>query len=513
MRPDCNLRTPAGVLLISLLCAVGGPAQAAEQSVQACTSLHTLQLNDAEVTLAEVIAAGRFSPPDSDNTRPYQNLPEFCRVGLTLTPSPDSDIRVEIWLPTGNYNGKYLAVGNGAFTGNIRYTSMAEPLSRGYATSSTDTGHEGNTAAFGLGHPEKVIDFGWRAVHEMAVVSKQVIAAYYDSGPRYSYWNGCSAGGRQAMQEAQRFPLDFDGIIAGAPGLDWTGRAAAALRVAKELAANAPARLLDADRALLHTAALQACDANDGVTDGVIDSPQHCSFDPAQLQCSATQNSACLSPAQVQTAQLIYSSAVNPATGRAIAGLLPGSELGWTDLGWTASARDTGDEQFKYLVHGDPAWTVMQFDFGPDIARAEAMDNNTLNALNPDLGDFFRNDGKLIQYHGWSDPQISPANATQYYERVVDVFGNREAIHNNMRLFMVPGMAHCGGGNGPNSFDMISALENWVEQGQAPERIEAELLRDGEVVRSRPLCPYPEVATYTGAGSTDATASFVCRAP
>ena len=210
---------------------------------------------------------------------------------------------------------------------------------------------------------------------------------------------------------------------------------------------------------------------------------------------------------------MIYSSPANPATGRAITGLLPGSEMGWTDLGWTNSARATGLDQYRYLVYGDEDWTIDRFNFSSDISRAEQADSDTLNALDPDLSEFFDNGGKLISYHGWSDPQISPANATQYYQSVVDTFGSRDVIHDSYRLFMVPGMGHCAGGPGPNSFDSLSALENWVERGQAPDSIIAVHRNNGEVDRSRPLCPYPEVASYTGSGSSDEAASFECRDP
>jgi feruloyl esterase len=390
---------------------------------------------------------------------------------------------------------------------------MAAALARGYATSSTDTGHEGNTASFGLEHPEKVLDFGWRSVHLMTVSAKAVIAAYFDEGPRHSYWNGCSAGGRQALKEAQRFPDDFDGIIAGAPGNDWIGRAAAALRVAKPLEANESARLSSEQAQLVHTAVLEACDAADGVTDGVVGDPERCRFDPAVLQCSGAASDACLTSAEVSTVRMLYASPLNPKTGRPITGLLPGSELGWTDLGWTRSARATGLEQYRYLTYADPEWTVDQFNFETDIVRAEEADNDTLNALDPNLTPFFDSGGKMISYHGWSDPQISPANATQYYGRVVDAVGDAERVHDSYRLFMAPGMGHCAGGNGPNRFDMLTALEEWVEQGKAPDQVVASRSRDGVVDRTRPLCPYPQQAVYTGTGSTDAAENFVCRTP
>lgn len=509
------------LILLSCVFLFGASVSAAaEQSPQACQQLASLRLANANITLVEVIGAGEFAPPSTQaasspevqrRNRIYQVLPEFCRVAITLEPSADSDIKMEIWLPTKTWNSKYLAVGNGAFTGNVRHSALVNPLSRGYATSSTDTGHTGNTASFGLGHPEKVIDFGWRAVHEMTVASKAVIAAYYEQGPQYAYWSGCSAGGRQAMQEAQKFPNDYNGIIAGAPGLDWTGRAAAALRVATHLEANESARLLAAQRELVNQAAIRACDADDGVRDNLISKPQQCSFDPAVLQCSAGNTASCLSPQQVDTVRMLYASPTNPATGRAITGLLPGSELGWTDLGWTRSARDTGLEQYRYLVYGDREWSIDRFEFESDISKAEGLDDNTLNALSVDLAPFFDSGGKLIQYHGWSDPQISPSNATQYYQRVTDALGGRSAIHDSYRLFMAPGMGHCAGGTGPNSFDMISVLEDWVEKGEAPDSVRAVHRSNGEIDRSRPLCPFPEVATYKGSGSIDEAENFSCR--
>src|SRR4249919_481185 len=239
-----------------------------------CASLSTLSLPNATITLAQALEAGPFAPPGQDSAAESpRTLPAFCRVAATLKPTADSDIKIEVWMPAAGWNGKYQAVGNGAFNGSIAYPAMMTALARGYATSSTDTGHIGNNARFAPGHPEKVIDFGWRAVHEMTLASKAIIAAHYDGGPRLSYWNGCSAGGRQAMKEAQRFPADFDGIVAGAPGLDWTGRATQAVRVLKALETDAAARLSPAQTRRLHRAAVDACDAMDGVKDGLIADP------------------------------------------------------------------------------------------------------------------------------------------------------------------------------------------------------------------------------------------------
>ena len=496
-----------------------GPAVLAAAQSDACSRLLDLSLPNTEVTGAEVVAAGAFTPPTGGRApsaaqlRPYAELPAFCRVSATLTPTDDSDIKVEVWLPAEGWNGKYQAVGNGAFTGSIRHNSMAAAVARGYASSSTDTGHVGNTASFGLGHPEKVIDFGYRSLHEMTVFAKQAIETHYGDAPRYSYWVGCSAGGRQAMKAAQRFPADFDGIIAGAPGLDWTGRAGGSLRVAKPLEADEAMQLPAEARQIVHDAVLAACDAADGVTDGVVGDPERCDFDPAVLACDDNGGEGCLSAAQVRSVRMLYASPENPKTGRPITGLLPGSELGWTDLGWTRSARATGLEQFRYLTFADPEWTIDRFNFETDIVLAEERDDDTLNALDPNLQPFFDGGGKLLSYHGWADPQISPANVTQYYGRVVDAIGSRDEVHDSFRLFMAPGMGHCGGGAGPSRFDMLAALEQWVEEGEAPDHIIASRVRDGEVDRTRPLCPYPEQAVYSGTGSTDDAASFVCRAP
>ena len=475
-----------------------------------CAELARLALPHAAITLAETVDAGKFAPPEGGGAQAFRSLPAFCRVAATLKPSSDSDIKMELWLPAANWNGKFQAVGNGAFNGNVNYAPMAAALARGYAASSTDTGHTGGGAEWGLGHPEKVIDFGWRAVHEMTVASRKIIADHYGAAPKFSYWNGCSAGGRQAMKAAQRFPEDFNGIIAGSPGLDWTGRAAQAVRVARTLEKNETARLPQAQAQLLHKAVVNACDANDGVKDGLIDDPRSCRFDPGVLACKAGGESACLSDAQVATARLLYSTAVNPKTKREITPLYPGSELGWTDLGWTQSARATGLDQYRFLVYKDPAWDIQKFNWDSDIAKAEEADNNTINALDTNLKPFIDRGGKMIHYHGWSDPQISPGNSTQYYEGVVKTVGASK-VDGSYRLFMAPGMGHCGGGEGPNTFDMVAALEQWVEQGKAPDQIVASKATSGVVERTRPLCPYPQVATYKGSGSMDEAANFACR--
>ena len=511
------MRLFGGALFAVLVARLAAPVLAVPAAAVAeagsCGDLARLALPHATITTAASVASGAFKPDGQSEGGEFSALPAFCRVAATLKPSADSDIKIEVWLPAAGWNGKFQAVGNGAFSGAIAYPAMARALARGYAAASTDTGHVGNTASFAVGHPEKLIDFGWRAVHEMTVASKKVATAYFGAAPKFSYWNGCSAGGRQAMVEAQRFPADFDGIIAGAPGLDWTGRAIQAVRVAQALESKPDARLLQPQRQLLHRAVVDACDALDGVKDGLLENPAQCKFDPATLQCRGSGDAGCLSAPQVETARLMYSSVKNSRTGREIGGLLPGSELGWTDDGWTASARATGLDQFRFIVLGNPAWTIQQFNANADIAKADEGDGKTVNALDPNLKPFIDRGGKLIQYHGWSDPQISPANSAQYYARAVEASGGAARVRASYRLFLAPGMGHCGGGDGPNSFDMVAALEQWVEAGKAPDQIVASHASGGRVDRTRPLCPYPQVAVYKGSGSIDEAASFSCREP
>ena len=272
--------------LFALVLAVAANQAPAVAAAGSCSDLAKVALPRATITVAAPVQAGAFTPDAPGDAGDFTALPAFCRVAATLKPTSDSDIKIEVWLPASGWNGKFQAVGNGGFSGAIAYPAMARALARGYAAASTDTGHAGNSASFALGHPEKLIDFGWRAVHEMTVASKKVVAAHYGAAPKFSYFNGCSAGGRQAMAEAQRFPADFDGIIAGAPGLDWTGRAAQAVRIAQALDQNPAARLLQPQRQLLHRAVVEACDALDGVTDGLLENPMRCKFDPGVLQCS-----------------------------------------------------------------------------------------------------------------------------------------------------------------------------------------------------------------------------------
>ena len=270
--------------------------------------------------------------------------------------------------------------GNGGFSGSISYAALADGLRRGYAAASTNTGHEGGSGRFALGQPQKVIDFGYRAVHLMTTAGKQLVRDFYARPASRAYWNGCSAGGRQGLQSAQRYPRDYDGIVAGAPALDWTGRASSALRVAAAVRAQADSALDPAAMEILHRDALAACDADEGAVDGVISDPPRCRFDPAGAAVCSGADHACLKPAQVASAKAIYASPPNPATGRPLTGLYPGSEKGWAT--WAGAAPfTTAVDHFRYVVKGDANWSPAQFRFDLDAPRAEVQDANTINAL------------------------------------------------------------------------------------------------------------------------------------
>ena len=436
---------------VLLAMAVFGPAPATAAS---CESLAALALPDTTITLAQSTPAGAFTPPAGPLTKagpaPFKDLPAFCRVAATLKPTKDSDIKIEVWMPASGWNGKFQAVGNGGWAGSIRYPALAAALRRGYATASTDTGHTGGTGAFALGHPEKLVDFGYRAVHEMTVQAKAIIAAFYGNGPRFSYWNGCSTGGRQGLKEAQRFPRDYDGIIAGAPANFRTHLVAGLLWVAHATLKDPASYIPLGKYPLIHNAVLDACDALDGVKDGVLEDPTRCHFDPKVLECKGDDASTCLTAPQVEAARKIYAPATNPRTGKEIfPGIAPGSELGWAALAGGPEPFVTTDH-FKYVVFKDPKWDWRTLNFDSDVDLADKLDNGTINAIDPNLKEFVGHGGKLLMYHGWSDPLIAPQNSVNYYKSVVAAMGGAGKTEGSVRLFMAPGMGHCGGGDGPN---------------------------------------------------------------
>jgi feruloyl esterase len=511
-----------------------------------CESLSSLKLTGATVTAVELVAAGKFTPPAApargggggrggaaaggrgaaaagDGAAPaaagggrgarYDDLPAFCRVQVNAKPSSDSDIKIEVWLPEAGWNGKFEAAGNGAWAGSfdaILLASMTDALRHGYATAGTDTGHQGGNGSFALGHPEKLIDFSYRAIHEMTEKAKSVISAYYGNAPRLSYFNSCSSGGKQGSKEAQMYPADYDGIIAGSATSNWTGRAAQSVWVAQAVHLTDASYIPTDKYALIHNAVLQACDTLDGVKDGVLENPRLCKFDPKVLECKAGDSAACLTTPQVEAARKIYAPVINLRTKQVISpGLEPGSELGWNTMA-AQQPLDLGLDHFRYVVFNDPNWDYKTFNFDSDLALTAKMES-VVNATDPNLKPFFDRGGKLIQYHGWNDPRSIPGNSVNYYESVVDKIGSSSKVRDSYRLFMVPGMGHCQGGEGTDTFDKLSALEQWVEKGKAPDQIIASHSTGGKVDKTRPLCPYPQSAAYKGSGDTNDAANFVCK--
>ena len=495
-------------LAVALWC----PASAAAAS---CGELATLALPHTTVTTAAVVPPGAFRLPTAGGAQgggaaaAFARLPEFCRVAATLTPSTDSEIRIEVWLPASGWNGKFQAVGNGGWAGSISYPALALALAGGYATASTDTGHTGNNATFVVGHPEKVIDLGYRAVHEMTAKAKALIAAFYGAPPKLSLWNGCSQGGRQGITAAVRYPGDFDAVVAGAPAVNWMHLHAG--RMAANRAANAtPAATIPREKyQLIHDAVLAACDAADGVADRVLENPLACRFDPEVLQCRAGQaEDSCLTAPQISSAKALYAPAVNQRNEAVLPGLVAGSELGWA-VAAAAQPVATALDAFRYLLHNDPAWDASRFTPADVDRMLQADHDDVLGSTSTDLRPFFDRGGKLLMYHGWSDAQVTPLNSIGYFQKVVERAGPA-AVGRSIQLYMVPGMNHCQGGDGPDQFDKVAPLEQWVASGTAPERITASHVTAGVVDRTRPLCPYGQVAAWDGRNSTNDASSFAC---
>jgi feruloyl esterase len=502
------------VIVVTLWGCGEGPS--ATKSATSCEDLAGLQLEDTTITRAESVAAGGFVPPKEfpwpsgappKDFIPYEKLPPFCRVAASIRPVADSDIQFEVWMPSENWNGKFVGVGNGGFWGEIMYPQMSEPLIRSYAVASTDTGHRGavDDASFAVGHPEKLVDHGYRAIHEMTVKAKAIVAARYAAGPERSYWLGCSTGGRQGLIEAQRFPDDYDGISAGAPANNWVPLMASGVWIASALtdpAGGVPVEKLP----FIHDAAIGTCDAKDGVTDRVIGDPNECEFDPKVLECKGGDGPDCLTPAQVDSLRKIYRGPKNPETGEPVfPGVEPGSELELPAfLGFRIY-----ENYFRDLVFEDPAWDLRTLDFDRDLEKAAERHEAILSATNPDLSAFVARDGKLFLWHGWNDSLITPRNTIHYYEDVVATMG-AERVKDSVRLFMLPGVLHCAGGDGAFNVDHLSVLEGWVEGAKPPDRVIARRPLEGGAERSRPLCPYPQAARYAGTGSTDGAENFQC---
>ena len=507
-----------------------------------CDGLKAITLENARVTSAEIVIAGSFRPadlkPDAPEVSLYQKAPEFCRARIEAKPSGDSHIQIEVWLPVANWNHKLRGTGNGGYAGALDYRGLAGAVLGGYAGVATDAGHTGEAtdSSWALGHPEKIIDFGYRAIHEMTAAAKVVANAFYGSVPKRAYFDACSDGGREALMEAQRYPEDYDGILAGAPANNWTHMLAAGLQNV-QVGTASPANFIEPEKLPLITeAVLAACDANDGVRDGILNDPTRCHFDPASLLCKAGEpDGRCLTAAQVRTVKKIYAGGQSTDGKQFFPGILPSSEAGdnaWKD--WVTGPAFEQSSGMKYavgffqnMVYSDAQWKFRSADVAEAMKAADQEMAKALNSTDPNLSRFEARGGKLILYHGWIDPAIAPENTIQYYRSVVAAMG-QEAVHRFVRLYMVPGMQHCAGGPGPYIFgqlqisrskdasqNVFTALEHWVEQSSAPGAIVATKLNDDKnpaagVKMTRPLCPYPQSAQYKGSGSTDEAASFAC---
>jgi feruloyl esterase len=494
-----SIKSMAGCVFAgaAALVSVGSPAAT-------CTDLEQLSSETVAITAAEDRRAATLE----QNVGPALQLAPHCRIAAVLTPRDDSRIEMEVWMPDV-WNGKFLALGNGGWAGSISFSAMATGLAAGYAVASNDTGHTGGSAAFAVGHREKVVDFAWRAMHEMTVIAKAVIETFYERAPDLSYYQGCSTGGRQGMMEAQLFPADFDAIIAGAPVNNQLALNATQLDSMVRFLKN-PELMLSRDKVeLVQNAVLAACEANDRVEDGFLNNPLACGFDPKSLQCKSRRDTVgCLTRDQVSSVERVYAGVMSESGRLLYPGHAKGFELGWRIPGPGAEPTALQTDATRYLVYEDENWDWREFDLERDLLLA--LDKaGYIEALDTDLSEFKARGGKILFYHGWHDPGPSPLNTIGYYNDVLATMGPNQ--DDWMRLFLVPGMGHCGGGIGPDQADYLGAVEDWVEDGVAPARITASRVRQGEVDMTRPLCPYPQVATWDGTGDPNDTASFSCR--
>jgi feruloyl esterase len=481
-----------------------------------CESLVSLGVPHTKITLAQPVAAGEFTLP-AGTPAPFpgaagpnfKDLPAFCRVSATSMPTSDSEIKIEVWMPVLGWNGKLRGTGNGGLGGNLSFGGLATAMHGGFAAAAENTGHE-NGSAYALSHPEKVIDFGDRAAHEMTITAKAAIAAFYGSAPKFSYMNECGGGSIAALKEAQKYPEDYDGVVVGGFAAHLTHHTFAQMWIWQATHKDAASFIPPAKFPAIHQAALAAC----GAKDGVIDNPAECKFDPEVMECRGADSEACLTAPQVEAARKLYAGPRNPRTGEQIySPLYPGSELGWGQLTGDAPISIAADF-FKYFVYKDPAWDYKTHpvNFDSDVALADKLANLPVNAMDPDIKKFAARGGKMMLHGGWNDAGVPPLEAVNYYNSVVKTIGAKTAL-SAVRLYMVPGMGHCGGGEGTDHFDLFPALQQWVEQKQAPGELVAARIENGKEVRTRPLCTYPEIASYKGSGSRDDASNFVCKKP
>jgi feruloyl esterase len=444
-----------------------------------CSALANLQLPLMHIDSAQPVVKG--APLVLWNGAQPSAVPHaFCRVKGTARPVSGSAIGFEVWLPEAvQWNGKFLQAGNGGFAGGVPVPALFDALGQGYASTGTDGGHQssdGLDASWALNRPERIVDFGWRAVQQTTIAAKGIIKAYYEKKPETSYFVGCSNGGRDAMMVAQRFPEDFDGIVAGSPAIAWTGLMTGQALIQNKLAP--PAALLPVSKLpLLQAAALEQCAAGNAY----VKDPLACRFKPEKLTCKGADSPDCLTAQQVAVVSDVYNGIVNPGTGHKLYGMEPGAEAqpgNWdfwlldsptNPLGVSADAISMAEGFFRYFVRNDPTITLQDLT-RKDYRQAYRLWHNDLNALDPDLTKFRNRGGKLLHYHGWNDSAVPPRLSLAYQDSVRSKMGDVDDFY---RLYMVPGMNHCWGGAGPWQVNWLNILEAWVEKGMPPEAVTA----------------------------------------
>jgi Tannase and feruloyl esterase len=484
-----------------------GVAAAADQV--ACADLKALKLADVRVDVAEeVVPDPEWAfPPSSFNRGDRGATSPFCRVAGFI----EDEIGFEVWLPH-DWNGRLQNVGNGGYAGAFNYPAANEAMAAGYAAATTDVGHRdapgaGFDTSWAEDRPDRVENFGHRAHHLLAVVSKEIVAAHYGRPQDYAYYTGCSSGGWQGLMEIQKYPADYDAIAIGAPAQNFVRKETISMWLARQVPEEGS---LTQDLAgLVSEAARSYCDVRDGVEDGIVSMPLQCDFDPAQLVCkSGSDGASCLSPAQVRTARLAYG--FRTSEGGLV--LYPGSTFGGSIRAIQGGGTGQPGALLRYLK-SDYEWSAETFDADRDIPALEARYDDMLGATNPDLRAFAERGGKMILWHGWTDPAIPALNTVGYMQTVEKEMG-ADAVDSFARVYMAPGVNHCGGGVGPNQWDMVTPLVRWREDGVAPTSvIAASVNEEGETTRTRPLCPFPQVARYDGRGDSDSASSFACVEP
>ncbi|MBI2687316.1 MAG: tannase/feruloyl esterase family alpha/beta hydrolase [Acidobacteria bacterium] len=483
------------------LCLVALPAAAAGTQ---CDKLAAMTIPQVRIAAAAVVSA-------------EGGLPEYCRVQAMARPTADSEIHFEVWLPAAaSWNGKFQGVGNGGYSGAIATAALKKALQAGYAAASHDTGHSGDNMMFAQGHPEKLRDYAYRAVHVMTENAKLLVRVHYGRFADRAYFVGCSAGGHQALSEAQRYPDDYDGIVAGAPANNRIRQTFAFLWSWMATHPDGALVLPGEKLPLITKAVVDVCDTTDGLKDGLVGDPRKCGFDPAALLCKGAGDGHCLTVGQVEAVRKVYEGVKDPKTGeRIFAGWPKGSE-DFGDGSWRQYILNPKEPMradfFRFFLFHDPNWDWRTIQWDRDLAYAENK-LGFMQAVDRNLAPFARRGGKLLMYAGWSDPVVAPEDTVRYYEEVTAAMGGAHQTLPFARLFMAPGMGHCSGGPGPNQFDAVGALDQWVSAGRAPEQMVATHATKGTVDRTRPLCPYPQVAKYKGSGSIDEAANFACAAP